>query len=313
MLLKRFLFVFTLILTGNLVFSQSKAKDYKSFIYLNWANDLLVTTDYYFSNGLELGYIKKSKNRILFKIFDCISFDGFSAIQDMFTPTDLDIDTILSEDRPYAAYLIGSYQKHLFVSQKNNYLNAEIIAGIIGKGALGRHLQQITHDLTPSKPPQGWNNQVNNDLALNLNLSIEKGFVGKDKFILNAFSKARLGTLYTDWSIGGRFRFGKFNDFFQTVKNLTFESPDKWQYYLELKPYVKVVGYNATLQGGLFNTTSPYTISSSNISRIVGMIDLSLTASYKNFYFNGLLTWNSKEFVSAKWHQWITLEFGWMF
>jgi hypothetical protein len=122
-----------------------------------------------------------------------------------------------------------------------------------------------------------------------------------------------MGTLYSDLSVGARFRIGKSNDFFQSLKNLTFEKPQNWQLYFEFKPSLKAVAYNATLQGGIFNETSPYTINASEISRLVGVVDLSLNTSFKNFYFNGTFTWNSKEFESATPHQWITMGFGWSF
>jgi hypothetical protein len=311
--IKKFSFVCAFLFVCNITFAQTEQDKHDSFIYLNWANDLLVQTDYYFSNGIDLGYIKVAQNHILLKKLDFVSFDHFSVVQDFFTPTNLDTETVLLEDRPYAAYLYGSYQKHLFAANQGLYLNPEIFVGIIGPGALGRHLQSFSHEISPSKPPQGWNNQVTNDLVLNLNFAIEKGLFKNESLLFNVFSKARFGTIYTDLSIGGRFRIGKSNDFFQSFKNLTFEKPEIWQLYFEIKPYVKIVGYNATLQGGIFSDTSPYTIAANDISRIVGVLDLSLTASYKNFYFNGIFNWNSKEFEQATSHQWVTLEFGWAF
>ena len=297
-----------------LVMAQEQQEKSNSFVYLSWANDLFVQTDYYFSNGLDLGYIRTAKNPVFLKQFNLNSFDHFSVVQDFFTPTNLDTEVILPEDRPYAAYLYVSYQKHLFATDQNLYFNPEILGGIIGPAALGRHLQTFTHEISPpSKPPQGWNNQVQNDLALNLNLSVEKGLVQKKQVLFNVFSDLRLGTLYSDLSIGARFRIGKYNSFFQSFKNLSFDTPKKWQLYFEVKPSIKLVGYNATLQGGVFNDTSPYVIDSEDVSRLVGVVDLSMNFSYKRFYFNGGLSWNSKEFVHATNHQWITIGFGWSF
>jgi hypothetical protein len=39
--------------------------------------------------------------------------------------------------------------------------------------------------------------------------------------------------------------------------------------YLYVKPQVNLVGYDATLQGGPFNRSSPYTIASADLSRVV--------------------------------------------
>ena len=312
MLLKRFLFAFMLFITSNFVYSQSDSDDYDSVAYLNWANDFFVQTDYYFSNGLEVGIVKKSKKPILSKRINFVYYDHISVVQDFFTPTDIDDKNVRIGDRPYAAYLYGSYQKRIFATKQKLYFNPEIILGIIGQGALGRQLQTFTHEISPeSKPPQGWEHQIVNDLVLNMNFGLEKGLFQNEYFLLNAFSKVRLGTLYSDLSFGTRFRVGKSNDFFQSYKNVSFEKPEKWQLYFEFKPALKTVAYNATMQGGMFNEKSPYTIHVSEITRLVATADFSLNVSYKKFSFNGTLTWNSKEFESASSHQWITLGFGW--
>jgi len=151
-----------------------------------------------------------------------------------------------------------------------------------------------------------------NDVVLNLNFGIEKGLFQNKYFLLSTISNARLGTLYTDVSLGTRFRVGKSNDYFQSINNLSFGETEKWQLYLDFKPAVKVVGYNATLQGGIFNE-SPYTIDASDINRFVGVVEVSLNASYKNFYLNATYTWNSNEFETATSHQWGSIGLGWAF
>ena len=314
MLFKRLLYVFIFLFLVNVSYSQSEEDNSKSFIYLNWANDLFVQTDYYFSNGLDLGYIRVSKKQFSLKRFDFASFNHYSIVQDFFTPTNLNIDTILPNDRPYAAYLVGSFQKHFFDKKNKIYFNPEIMAGVLGPAALGSQLQHFTHEISPpSKPPQGWNNQISNDLAINLNVQLEKSIFQNEKWLVNLFSEGRLGTLYTDLSAGARFRVGKFNDFFQSYQNISLGKAEKWQLFFEFQPSVKLVGYNATLQGGVFNETSPYTIEAAAIERLVTEIDLSLNASYKNFNLKYMFSWNSKEFEMATPHQWITISLGWAF
>ena len=65
-------------------------------------------TDYYFTNGMEVGIIRKSKKPIVSKRFDFVSFDHISVVQDFFTPTDIDDKNVRIGDRPYAAYLNAS-------------------------------------------------------------------------------------------------------------------------------------------------------------------------------------------------------------
>ena len=85
MLLKAFFYLcFMFYMTSNFVYSQIDSNNYNSLIYLHWANDLLVQTDYYFSNGVEMGYIKKSNQPIFLKQTKFNSFDHFSVVQDFF-------------------------------------------------------------------------------------------------------------------------------------------------------------------------------------------------------------------------------------
>lgn len=65
-----------------------------------------------------------------------------------------------------------------------------------------------------------------------------------------------------------------------------------------------MIGYDATLQGGLFNKSSPYTIPSSDITRVTFQNNYGLVIIIHkiNFeYFQSLLT---KEFESGKFHRW---------
>ena len=314
MLFRILIFILIIFSFKNVAWSQSEQNDLKSVVYLDWANDLFVQTDFYFSNGLELGYISTAKKSLLIRQLELKSFDHFSVIQDFFTPTDINVENIIIGDRPYAAYLVGSYQKHFFSKDKKLNFNPQLVAGILGTAALGRQLQTFTHEISPtSEAPKGWDNQVANDLALNLNMRVEKGFYQTDLILANVFSRARLGTLYTDLSVGARFRIGKFNDFFDSYENLSFGLPKKWQLFFEVKPSLKLVGYNATLQGGVFNDKSPYLIDNQEITRLVGETDFAFTVSYKKFQMNAVFTWISKEFETASQHKWITLKFRWAF
>ena len=71
-----------------------------------------------------------------------------------------------------------------------------------------------------------------------------------------------------------------------------------------VKGGVKLVGYNATLQGGLFNEKSVYTISDDRITRVVfdGMAGLVLT--YKRIGLECSKFYLSKEFLQGVEHHW---------
>jgi hypothetical protein len=82
------------------------------------------------------------------------------------------------------------------------------------------------------------------------------------------------------------------------------ERKSNFQFYGILKGNVKAVAYNATLQGGMFNDQSVYTISDNRVTRVVmdGMAGIVLTykrigLEYSKFY----LSKEFKEGIEQRW------------
>lgn len=76
---------------------------------------------------------------------------------------------------------------------------------------------------------------------------------------------------------------------------------------------MNLVGYDATLQGGLLNRKSPYTIASSNIERFVGQHNFGLVVQSKTLYFEYTSTDITKEFSSGTSASWGGIKFGFTF
>jgi hypothetical protein len=103
----------------------------------------------------------------------------------------------------------------------------------------------------------GWHNQIKNDAAVDYQVNYERAFLSwKDHLSLSSYMSARLGTLSTKASVGAVAMIGNFNDAF-TVNHL---NKKKFQFYVYDFPAVSAIGYDATLQGGLFDRSSVYTI-----------------------------------------------------
>ncbi len=82
--------------------------------------------------------------------------------------------------------------------------------GLIGPGAFGKEMQVGIHKITGNIIPQGWRNQIKNDVALNYEVSYQKQlFRGGDYFSLQSNSAARVGTLFTNTSVGLNTTMGK--------------------------------------------------------------------------------------------------------
>jgi hypothetical protein len=69
----------------------------------------------------------------------------------------------------------------------------------------------------------------------------------------------------------------------------------------------KLIGYDATLQGGFFNKSSEYTISSTDISRFVyqGSAGITLVCSGVRLDIEQFIL--SPEFHKGWWHKWVHL------
>jgi lipid A 3-O-deacylase len=65
-----------------------------------------------------------------------------------------------------------------------------------------------------------------------------------------------------------------------------------------------VVGYDATLEGGLLNRSSAYTMTGSEISRFVFQTSLGLVISYGGFQIEAEQFMLSPEFNEGLWHKW---------
>ncbi|KKK51084.1 hypothetical protein LCGC14_3118520, partial [marine sediment metagenome] len=234
------------------------------------------------------------------------SYHGLQLRQEIYTPKDLSADTIAAGDHPYSSTLTLSQVKITDNAELGIRYISELRLGILGPAALGFHAQKLIHNITPSDPPQGWDNQVGNDLMLNYNVTVDKGVVEDEysQFILHG--RARLGTVYTDATAGFLVRME------YQPKYFSFIDPDparRFNIYVEFGGNLRFVGYDASLQGGMFNRTSPYTIPSESVSRIVaeGRINivLELPKHQLVFYENVV----SPRFDASEWHAWLGISY----
>lgn len=67
---------------------------------------------------------------------------------------------------------------------------------------------------------------------------------------------------------------------------------------------VNLVGYDATLQGGVFNKSSPYTISSNDVTRFTFQSNAGVVVSLASLYLEYFQTYLTREFETGMSHQW---------
>jgi len=91
---------------------------------------------------------------------------GFALGHNIYTPADTETAALITDDRPYAAWLYGSILLH---AQLNNQLRlVELSLGVIGPSALGEEIQNRWHDVIHVPRAEGWGNQLHDEPGLQL-------------------------------------------------------------------------------------------------------------------------------------------------
>ncbi len=284
------------------IFSKRDIPDL-GMITIIMGNDLFNLTDYYYTSGvgLEVTHPVFSflPTRHLLLPFSSKSTDyyGFSVIQDLYTPYDLEDPEIQYGDRPFAAYLCIGFSKTSLFREQTLRTKSQLYFGMIGPAALGNFSQDIFHSLEPS----GWINQVNNDVVVNYNVNLSKGIISDNNFELVTVASGRIGTLFTDVALGVVMRFGNELSTFKYYTPLE-NKGKKFRYDLFLNLAGRAKGYDATLQGGLFNRTSVYVIPESNIERFLFIPSAGVNLSYSIVQLRLEQLYSSPEFTGAKHH-----------
>ncbi len=146
--------------------------------------------------------------------------------QSMFTPKDSNQTALILDDRPYAGLLyVGmAWNRRQHAPQNNTEIldTREITLGVIGPLALARPTQHTVHNIVGADKFQGWNNQLDNEPALQMALDRKfKNFKGtgaiQPGFSVDSIRSLglQLGNIETSATVGieGRIGWNIPNDF----------------------------------------------------------------------------------------------------
>lgn len=307
--------------TAGIRIVNSYISPYHRF-WLEFDNDMFSNTDRYYTNGVVLGYTAPALtswqiNRLMIRHnHNSVVHSSISLHHGMFTPLTTKEAPTLANDRPYASALFIRYSQVSEDEQAEIMLSSAIDVGVIGEVALGQMLQRSVHAGIPSNDePLGWETQIKNDLVLNYSANIQKQLVKSRHNEVYAEGSAMLGTLYTRATMGvnavvGVYRPGLTplpSDYSQISSNA---SP--WQYGARGGLELRMVGYDATLQGGMFNKNNVYALKPEEIERLVAAIHFGLFVNYQKFGLSVSQYYLSAEFEEGMQHFWgqIGLQFG---
>ena len=275
-------------------------------------NDVMLNIDRYYTNGIRFDYIDPALAKSPFGYFmlpyrnHSVNYHGISLVQDIYTPITLDTTAIQYGDRPFAGVLyIGQFKITLDPVKKFKQVS-EVNFGVLGPNSLGGFVQTTIHETKPT----GWVNQVSNDVIFNYHVRFEKGLVNNQHFDFNSVFEGKAGTLHTNIGAGFYTRIGSFMPYFSNIGLVNpgrdaYSAKSKIQYAINLTSILRVVAYDATLQGGMFTRDNIHTLSPEEISRLVFNAGLGIEFSYKFVGFQAKMNYISPEFKSGKQHLWL--------
>ena len=178
-------------------------------------------------------------------------FAGWRVGQQLYTPSDVRIPParLSPLDRPYAGWLYGGFF-YSVVDAGGSELAFGLDIGCLGPCAGGRATQSFVHEVLDQPEPRGWTSQQGNELGLVLRAGGRAAFW---RFHPNADLRpgvsVRAGNIFTDLSAEATLRAGRLQ-----------LSADGAGLYGFARGAVRAVGYDATLQGGLFSDADARTV-----------------------------------------------------
>ncbi|WP_179005898.1 lipid A deacylase LpxR family protein [Winogradskyella forsetii] len=276
-----------------------------SYFRFHYDNDYFAATDENYTQGYNFELVlpsleKNPINHLFFKPKAVSAKYGLSIEHIGYTPNDYVSESIQVGDRPFAAAIMLKSFTIATDSIRKTRISQALSFGLIGPGAFGKEMQVGIHEATGNKIPKGWDHQIKNDVIINYRIDYEKRVYRYHNLVgLQANASAQLGTLFTNVSAGFNMQLGILNSALDGPKN-----KKNFQVYFYGQPALNIIAYDASLQGGLFNTKSPYTISSNNLERFTASYNYGLVLKTKTLYFEYTRSAITREFktgASAKW------------
>ena len=286
----------------------------KRYFRFNYDNDYFASRDQDYTQGYSFELVspnlrKNPINKILLNPTTTENKYGISIEHIGFTPFNIKSPNVQLGDRPFAAAIMLKSFAIATDTIRKSRLISSLNIGLIGPGAFGKEMQVAIHEATGNTIPEGWQNQIKNDIVLNYEVSYEKQLVSyRNLFSLQANSRLRLGTLFTNAGLGLTTTFGIINSPFSSIK-----SKKRFAIYGFAQSMVNVIGYDATLQGGMFNKKSPYTISNSEMERLTAQANFGMIVQTQTMYFEYSRALMTREFETGTSSKWGGIKVGFRF
>ena len=233
-------------------------------------------SDQFYTNGVRLEYLSRESyalNPARWLAYLAAGLTGLEAYgdepaahyssvfvaADSFTPRYITKADISFGDRPYASWTYLGSVFHM--NDGREFLTAEIQAGGMGPGTGSRVAQTAVHrNSRLSRSPNGWDHQMPSTAGVNLVTTYERRVFAADIAYDAAgdtrmletllYIRPRVGNIYTDLQAGFQLNIGKPGPGdHQKIWRGDEHDGDSGYAYFYIRPGVRAVGYNATLEG----------------------------------------------------------------
>ncbi|HHX8313332.1 TPA: lipid A deacylase LpxR family protein [Vibrio diabolicus] len=207
----------------------------KSTVSFTLDNDGIFGVDQDYTNGIFLSYatgqLKQESQWKWLSLADSehANIDKIELVlgHKMWTPSDIEADYPLINDRPYAGYLHTEINYLSLTDDKAVRYNFTI--GATGESSLSEKAQEIVHGITGSTDPQGWDYQIDDKVAFSLGYRVFNKLMRsegqKTQWEITNINDINAGNFRSDVSQGVMFRWGTNLASSIGAANISVESP----------------------------------------------------------------------------------------
>ncbi|MFD2550536.1 lipid A-modifier LpxR family protein [Bizionia sediminis] len=211
-----------------------------------------------------------------------------------------DTETSITIERPYAGWSYAVFESNY--SFKHAFFRFGLELGILGPASQAGAFQNYIHEHITQDALVDWSEQIPNQLGINLTSSYAHELFSFGFFDGYASAQASVGTILTYVWPKIHFRLGKFNTIGSSVSgnNGLFSESKKAEWFLDYGMGFKLSGYNATIQGNVFQGSPEKP--SQQINHYIVTAHATVMYSYQHVTAAFGLNFNTGEFDRTKNH-----------
>jgi len=308
------LFILLILLSPTLTAKNSTSLWQLERVNFYFENDIYSGTDEDYTAGMRLSslYFIENENYPLYNLLFLdygphYSYFTLALTNQIFTPVDTKSSELVVDERPYASWTFLEFGMHK--SYTHHLLSMLLQVGAVGEISGGHYLQDYAHKLVGNNTPNGWSNQLNNELGINLKGTHKWMFSSNRlktyEYAVVPFMTVELGNIAIRGTLGTSARFG-YNipkDFglssidigadpgIATYDNHIKQLQNPWSYSLNLNLAGSYVVRDIFLDGNTF--TKSHSVEKEPFVYYYG---LGMSFRYRDISLDIMHTYNSKKY-----------------